>query len=81
MRFKTEIKNVRTFSSQFACRQSEPYGTANPGQGLIAALNSLEKIAWIRLDDETVRFTVIPDTGSQVWACVAPPLLPSAAHD
>lgn len=30
---------------------------------LVAALSSLEKIAWVRLDDETVRFTVIPDTG------------------
>lgn len=34
----------------------------------MAALNTLEKIAWVRLDDDTVRFTVIPDTGSQVWA-------------
>lgn len=50
MRFKTELKNVRTFSK------------------LTAALSSLEKIAWMRLDDETVRFTVIPDQGSQVWA-------------
>ncbi|KAK2019617.1 Hus1-like protein [Colletotrichum eremochloae] len=50
MRFKTELKNIRTFSK------------------LTAALNSLEKIAWVRLDDETVRFTVIPDTGSQVWS-------------
>ncbi|OLN85043.1 Checkpoint protein hus1 [Colletotrichum chlorophyti] len=50
MRFKTELKNIRTFSK------------------LTAALNSLEKIAWVRLDDETARFTVIPDTGSQVWS-------------
>ncbi|TDZ33555.1 Checkpoint protein hus1 [Colletotrichum spinosum] len=50
MRFKTELKNIRTFSK------------------FTAALNSLEKIAWVRLDDETVRFTVIPDTGSQVWS-------------
>lgn len=35
---------------------------------LTAALGSLEKIAWVRLSDETVRFTVIPDMGSQVWA-------------
>lgn len=27
----------------------------------------------MRLDDDTARFTVIPDTGSQVWAFVAPP--------
>ncbi|KAK3956067.1 checkpoint protein Hus1/Mec3, partial [Pseudoneurospora amorphoporcata] len=50
MRFKTELRNIRTFFK------------------LVAALNILEKIAWVRLDDDTVRFTVIPDTGSQVWA-------------
>jgi HUS1 checkpoint protein len=33
-----------------------------------AALSSLEKIAWVRLSDDTARFTVIPDMGSQVWA-------------
>lgn len=33
-----------------------------------AALSTLEKIAWVRLSDDTVRFTVIPDMGSQVWA-------------
>ncbi|CAJ2507415.1 Uu.00g086010.m01.CDS01 [Anthostomella pinea] len=38
---------------------------------LVAALSSLEKIAWMRLDDDTVRFTVIPDTGSQVWASLS----------
>ncbi|KAK4104840.1 Hus1-like protein [Parathielavia hyrcaniae] len=57
MRFKTDLKNVRTFSK------------------LAAALNSLEKIAWVRLDDETVRFTVIPDTGSQVWASLSVDLI------
>ncbi|KAI0020281.1 Hus1-like protein [Xylariomycetidae sp. FL0641] len=50
MRFRSELKNVRTFSK------------------LVAALSTLEKIAWVRLDDDTARFTVIPDTGSQVWA-------------
>ncbi|KAL0465571.1 cell cycle checkpoint protein [Neurospora intermedia] len=53
MRFKTELRNIRTFSK------------------LVAALNTLEKIAWVRLDDDTVRFTVIPDTGSQVWASLS----------
>ncbi|KAI0534184.1 checkpoint protein hus1 [Xylaria digitata] len=38
---------------------------------LVAALSSLEKIAWMRLDDETVRFTVIPASGSQVWASLS----------
>lgn len=53
MRFKTELKNIRTFNK------------------LIAALNTLEKIAWVRLDDDTARFTVIPETGSQVWASLS----------
>lgn len=42
-------------------------------------MSSLEKIAWVRLDDETVRFTVIPDTGSQVWAYVFPSCFPILA--
>ncbi|KAK3297045.1 Hus1-like protein-domain-containing protein [Chaetomium fimeti] len=46
-----------------------------PWMDLTAALNSLEKIAWMRLDDETVRFTVIPDTGSQVWASLSVDLI------
>lgn len=41
----------------------------------MAALNSLEKIAWVRLDDETARLTVIPDTGSQVWASLSMDLI------
>ncbi|KAK1827056.1 hypothetical protein QBC39DRAFT_184283 [Podospora conica] len=57
MRFKTDLRNIRTFSK------------------LVAALNSLEKIAWVRLDDDTVRFTVIPDTGSQVWASLSVDLI------
>lgn len=35
---------------------------------LTAALSSLEKIAWVRLDNSVARFTAIPDTGSHVWA-------------
>ncbi|KAH8177352.1 hus1-like protein [Sarocladium implicatum] len=53
MRFKTELKNIRTFAK------------------LTAALSSLEKVAWVRLSDDTARFTVIPDMGSQVWASLA----------
>ncbi|ATY61940.1 checkpoint hus1 [Cordyceps militaris] len=53
MRFRTELKNIKTFSK------------------LTAALSSLEKIAWVRLSDETARFTVIPDMGSQVWASLS----------
>jgi len=47
---------------------------------LVAALNSLEKIAWVRLDDDTVRFTVIPHTGSQVWASLSVDLIFDSYH-
>ncbi|POS71862.1 checkpoint protein hus1 [Diaporthe helianthi] len=62
MRFKTELKNIRTFNK------------------LIAALNTLEKIAWVRLDDDTARFTVIPETGSQVWASLSMDFIFSDYH-
>ncbi|KAK3370157.1 checkpoint protein Hus1/Mec3 [Podospora didyma] len=62
MRFKTDLKNIRTLSK------------------LAAALNSLEKIAWVRLDDDSVRFTVIPDTGSQVWATLSVDLIFDGYH-
>jgi hypothetical protein len=33
-----------------------------------ASLSSLGKICWMRLEDGVVRFTIIPDQGTQVWA-------------
>lgn len=33
-----------------------------------ASLATLGHIAWVRLDDKDVRFTVIPEQGTQVWA-------------
>jgi HUS1 checkpoint protein len=33
-----------------------------------ASLASLGHIAWVRLDDNDVRFTVIPEQGTQVWS-------------
>ncbi|GAB7365721.1 hypothetical protein MBLNU230_g7059t1 [Neophaeotheca triangularis] len=38
---------------------------------LIASLATLNNIAWVRLDDNDVRFTVLPDKGSQVWSVLA----------
>ncbi|KAL2002583.1 hypothetical protein VTN02DRAFT_6480 [Thermoascus thermophilus] len=35
---------------------------------LTASLSSLGKIGWMRLEEAVVRFTVIPDQGTQVWA-------------
>ncbi|KAK3901494.1 Hus1-like protein-domain-containing protein [Staphylotrichum tortipilum] len=56
-------------------RRTQGQGVTWEGPKLTAALNSLEKIAWLRLDDESVRFTVIPDTGSQVWASLSVDLI------
>ncbi|KAI9832740.1 MAG: hypothetical protein M1826_001299 [Phylliscum demangeonii] len=37
-----------------------------------ASLASLgSPVAWLRLDDHVVRFTIIPDQGAQVWATLA----------
>ncbi|GAB7335983.1 hypothetical protein MBLNU13_g08222t1 [Cladosporium sp. NU13] len=38
---------------------------------LTASLNTLGDIAWLRLDDHDVRFTVIPEKGTQVWAVLS----------
>ncbi|EPE29898.1 hypothetical protein GLAREA_01058 [Glarea lozoyensis ATCC 20868] len=38
---------------------------------LTASLSSLGKVAWVRLDDLNVRFTIIPETGTQVWASLS----------
>ncbi|KAE8383174.1 checkpoint protein Hus1/Mec3 [Aspergillus bertholletiae] len=35
---------------------------------LTASLSSLGKACWMRLEDGIVRFTIIPDQGTQVWA-------------
>ncbi|KKK23031.1 cell cycle checkpoint protein [Aspergillus rambellii] len=35
---------------------------------LIGSLSSLGKVCWMRLQDDLVRFTIIPDQGTQVWA-------------
>lgn len=36
-----------------------------------ASLLSLGKTAWVRLDNEQVRFTVMPEKGTQVWAVLS----------
>ncbi|KAF4973958.1 hypothetical protein FZEAL_9086 [Fusarium zealandicum] len=73
MRFRTELKNIRTFASKSSSVFSFRPCLANRESHaeLTAALGSLEKIAWLRLSDDTARFTVIPDMGSQVWASLA----------
>ena len=37
---------------------------------LTASLSSLGNVAWVRLNDHDARFTIVPDTGSQLWAVV-----------
>ncbi|KAH7310099.1 checkpoint protein Hus1/Mec3 [Rhexocercosporidium sp. MPI-PUGE-AT-0058] len=57
MRFKTSVRNIQTFTSMSLSLQS--------------SLSSLGKVAWVRLDNDAVRFTIIPETGTQVWASLS----------
>ena len=69
MRFVSPIKNINVFISA----QLSPRGAiADDVLELVASLNLLGKAAWIRLDSEHVRFTVVPDQGTQVWAYADP---------
>ncbi|KAI4263978.1 MAG: hypothetical protein L6R35_007319, partial [Caloplaca aegaea] len=45
---------------------------------LTGSLLLLSKVVWIRLDNDQVRFTVIPERGSQVWAVLS---IGSIFHD
>lgn len=38
---------------------------------LTASLNSLGPLAWVKLSDDQVCFTIIPEQGTQVWAVLA----------
>ncbi|KAL8947258.1 MAG: hypothetical protein Q9222_006444, partial [Ikaeria aurantiellina] len=38
---------------------------------LTGSLLLLSKVVWIRLDNDQVRFTIIPERGSQVWAVLS----------
>ena len=66
MRFRAGIQNINVFASKYQhhiqrlCRLT----TAE----LTASLSSLGNVAWVRLSEKDVRFTVVPEQGSQVWA-------------
>ncbi|MCJ1238473.1 hypothetical protein MMC14_006462 [Varicellaria rhodocarpa] len=38
---------------------------------LVWCLSNLGKVAWVRLDNDQVRFTIIPEQGTQVWAVLS----------
>lgn len=65
MRFRTQLKNTKVFSSGLIHSVSRIQLTCAE---LAASLSSLGKVCWMRLEYDVVRFTVIPDQGTQVWA-------------
>lgn len=67
MRFRTGLRNIQTFTSKSLALFAPVALTRSE---FIASLSFIGKVAWIRLDDDDVRFTIIPETGSQVWALV-----------
>ncbi|KAL8659192.1 MAG: hypothetical protein Q9202_007233 [Teloschistes flavicans] len=63
MRFRASIKNVNTFTSENKSLRLKSQ--------LTGSLLLLSKVVWIRLDNDQVRFTIIPEKGSQVWAVLS----------
>ncbi len=67
MRFKASIRNISTFISPSS--NDHVYCCALMHvPGLTASLSSLGKDVWLQLNNEQLRFTVVPEQGSQVWA-------------
>ncbi len=67
MRFKSQIRNVGTFASMVH-RPLYIEAVADRSTEFCASLSSLGPIAWCRLTDDDIRFTVLPEKGSQVWS-------------
>ena len=67
MRFKASIRNISTFTSPFRNRCICQDALIHV-PGLTASLSSLGKDVWLQLNNEQLRFTVVPEQGSQVWA-------------
>ncbi|RKF79088.1 Checkpoint protein hus1 [Golovinomyces cichoracearum] len=70
MRFKTAIRNIQKFSSNVN-QLKLGLKLIKILSELTASLSYLGKVAWIRLDDDAVRLTVIPEIGTQVWASLS----------
>lgn len=70
MRFRSQLTNIVTFTSMSPPlhHQSSVLPLTTPPTELTASLSSLGKVCWMRLEDGIVRFTIIPDQGTQVWA-------------
>jgi hypothetical protein len=73
MRFKTSIRNISTFTSQSPSILL--FGGVNRQfLELTSCLTSIGKIAWLRLDEDEIRFTLMPEQGVQVFAYASPAL-------
>jgi HUS1 checkpoint protein len=66
MRFRADIQNNNVFTSK--CMRHAERTNSDIFSELTASLASLHPVAWVKLSNEDVRFTVIPDQGSSVWA-------------
>lgn len=67
MRFKASIQNITIFTSIFPTIPRYDKIADNYTE-LTASLNSLGPLAWVKLSEEQVCFTIIPEQGTQVWA-------------
>lgn len=83
LRLKREIASTlisNLFLSPFNCsialskmRFKASIKNINTFTRLTASLSSLGKDVWLQLNNEQLRFTVVPEQGSQVWAYVLRP--------
>lgn len=64
--YKNRVKRVNRVIPRSKCDYHDHHLTASTE--LIGSLSSLGKLCWMRLEESVVRFTIIPDQGTQVWA-------------
>lgn len=68
MRFKAALHPSATFArALFYCDVKNAVSLINVTE-FTASLASLGSIAWVCLNNDAVRFTIIPEHGTQVWA-------------
>jgi HUS1 checkpoint protein len=75
MRFKTQVRNIGTFTSIYT---AFPYPKllADNRLEFTSSLTAIGKIAWLRLTEDDVRFVIqAPEQGTHLWAYDCPVLL------
>lgn len=62
--FNSEHQHICKYVTHHSCLKLSADGSPE----LTASLASLGPVAWVRLNEDEARFTIIPEQGTQVWA-------------